>query len=102
MIDPVASQEELIASDNLLTSLPREMLWMFVISVIDVRNNKLTALPTELYRMVRDLGLVRSCPAIVFLLQRVLPENNNNNNNSQPSPRCSAMATHCSGRYQNT
>ena len=62
-------QEELIASDNLLTSLPREMLWMFVISVIDVRNNKLTAtaLPTEICRMVRGLGLERSCPTIVFL-----------------------------------
>jgi hypothetical protein len=54
LFDPVASQEEVIAADNLLTSLPREMLWMFVISVLDVRNNKLTVLPTELSRMVSD------------------------------------------------
>lgn len=48
------SKEELIASDNLLTSLPGEMLRMFVISVIDVRNNKLHDLPTELSRMVSE------------------------------------------------
>ena len=70
VIDPVASQEELIASDNLLTSLPREMLWMFVISVIDVRNNKLTTLPIELSRMVRDLGLAHSRLTFIVFLKK--------------------------------
>jgi len=43
--------EEFIACDNQLINFPKEMLQMFVISVIDVRNNKLKALPTGLCRL---------------------------------------------------
>ena len=46
-------KEEFIASNNKMTELPLEMLMgMFVLAVVDVRNNKLLEIPTELSRMV--------------------------------------------------
>ena len=46
-------KEEIIANDNQLKSLPKSIdLRLFVLSVLDLRNNRLTTLNTELSRLV--------------------------------------------------
>ena len=47
------AQEEVIASNNQLEFLPHEMLRLFVLSMLDLRNNRLSKIPTELSRVVR-------------------------------------------------
>mmetsp|Transcript_18223 Transcript_18223/g.38234 ORF Transcript_18223/g.38234 Transcript_18223/m.38234 type:complete len:184 (-) Transcript_18223:1648-2199(-) len=44
-------KEQIIASDNRLSSLPQKLIRLIVISHIDVRNNRLGTIPTELSRM---------------------------------------------------
>ena len=51
-------KEEIIANDNQVQFLPKSIVRLFVLSVLDLRNNRLTTLNTELSRLVSLLSLV--------------------------------------------
>ena len=45
-------KEEIIANNNQLKTLPKSIVRQHVLSVLDLRNNRLTTLNTELSRLV--------------------------------------------------
>lgn len=57
-----SQQEEINASDNQMRSLPQELMRLIVLSVVDVRNNRLGTIPTELSRVVSEPMVNRSHP----------------------------------------
>lgn len=49
-------QEEIIARDNRMTTIPQKLANLVAISSLDVRNNRLSSIPLNLCRVVRYGG----------------------------------------------